>query len=91
MDFQEKWSLDCKGCGRHLSHEICVCENCGAGKIFMNKYISRKGFVRVSYGCNRCKTEINRRIPCAICEYEVDVALISYKKPSFFERLFLAH
>lgn len=91
MEFQEKWSVACSGCGHKMTSDKCVCAHCNSGKVKMNRYISRNGYTRVSFGCQLCEIETNEVMPCPECSTAVDVAVSARKPPNFFEKLFFAH
>lgn len=91
MEFQEKWSVNCGTCDFKMTSDKCICVHCNSGKVKMNRYLSRNGYTRVSFGCHLCKIETKEILPCPECSTGVDIAVSARKPPSFFERLFLAH
>ena len=91
MEFKEKWSVKCGVCQHKLTSEKNVCARCNSGKVKMNRYVSRHGYTRVSFGCSLCKMEAKEIMSCPECMTAVDIAASARKAPSFFERLFMAH
>lgn len=91
MEFKEKWAVQCNACQHKLSSEKCICAHCNSGQVKMNRYLSRHGYTRVSFGCSLCKIEVNEVMPCPQCSTAVDIAVSARKAPSFFEKLFMAH